>query len=104
MQNICDEFVCALRKRVLLQGRLYICEHFICFHSNLFGYNKEKVVPLKVTPSPLPVLACTIDQPQGRSPRMPAVMPQQMHESYCIRCKQTCSLPRLGSAELHLSV
>ena len=49
MQNICDEFVCALRKRVLLQGRLYICEHFICFHSNLFGYNKEKVVPLKVT-------------------------------------------------------
>ena len=48
LQNICDEFVCALRKRVLLQGRLYICEHFICFHSNLFGYSKEKVIPLKV--------------------------------------------------------
>ena len=48
LQNICDEFVCALRKRVLLQGRLYICEHFICFHSSLFGYNKEKVISLKV--------------------------------------------------------
>ena len=48
LQNICDEFVCALRKRVLLQGRLYICEHFICFHSNLFGYSKDKVIPLKV--------------------------------------------------------
>ncbi len=48
LQNICDEFVCALRKRVLLQGRLYICEHFICFHSNLFGYSKAKVIPLKV--------------------------------------------------------
>jgi hypothetical protein len=47
LQNICDEFVCALRKRVLLQGRLYICEHFICFHSNLFGYSKDKVIPLK---------------------------------------------------------
>ncbi len=68
MQNICDEFVCALRKRVLLQGRLYICEHFICFHSNLFGYNKEKVVPLKVTTHSLPVDACTYVQPQGRSP------------------------------------
>ena len=38
---------------MLLQGRLFICEHFICFHSNLFGYNKEKVVPLKVTILPL---------------------------------------------------
>ncbi|CAL8460897.1 g428 [Coccomyxa elongata] len=46
-ENVCDEFVCALRKRILLQGRLYICEHFICFYSSLFGYNKEKVIPLK---------------------------------------------------------
>ncbi len=65
-QNICDEFVCALRKRVLLQGRLYICEHFICFHSNLFGYNKEKVVPLKVTPCPPPVDVCTSDLIPGK--------------------------------------
>ena len=58
LQNICDEFVCALRKRVLLQGRLYICEHFICFHSSLFGYNKEKVISLKVTPAPSGMMSC----------------------------------------------
>lgn len=40
--------MCALRKRILLQGRLYICEHYICFYSHLFGYMKEKVIPLKV--------------------------------------------------------
>ncbi len=48
MQNVCDEYVCALRKKILLQGRLYICEHYLCFHSSLFGYTKDKVIPLKV--------------------------------------------------------
>jgi hypothetical protein len=29
-----DDFNCALRKRVLLQGRIFIFENFVCFNSN----------------------------------------------------------------------
>lgn len=61
-QNVCDEFVCALRKRILLQGRLYICEHYICFYSHLFGYNKEKVIPLKVRVSTASVILVHADR------------------------------------------
>jgi len=61
-QNVCDEFVCALRKRILLQGRLYICEHYICFYSHLFGYNKEKVIPLKVRVSTALVILVHADR------------------------------------------
>ena len=35
--------MCALSKRVLLQGRLYVFEEHLCFHCNLFGYAKTKV-------------------------------------------------------------
>ncbi|GAX79453.1 hypothetical protein CEUSTIGMA_g6894.t1 [Chlamydomonas eustigma] len=38
-----DDFNCALRKRVLLQGRIFIFENYVCFNSNVFGYCKKKV-------------------------------------------------------------
>ena len=41
-----DEFYCALSKRILLQGRMYIFEHHLCFYSNVFGWVKRKVIPL----------------------------------------------------------
>lgn len=41
-----DEFYCALYKRILLQGRMYIFEHYLCFYSNVFGWVKRKVIPL----------------------------------------------------------
>lgn len=41
-----DEFYCALHKRILLQGRMYIFEHYLCFYSNVFGWVKQKVIPL----------------------------------------------------------
>lgn len=41
-----DEFYCALHKRFLLQGRMYIFEHYLCFYSNVFGWVKQKVIPL----------------------------------------------------------
>ena len=47
-QNVMDDFVCALKKRILLQGRMYVFEHYVCFHSNVLGYVKNKIIPLKV--------------------------------------------------------
>lgn len=41
-----DDYICALRKKILLQGRLFIFERHLCFHSSLFGYQKAKVIPL----------------------------------------------------------
>ena len=51
-QNVLDDFVCALKKRILLQGRMYVFEHYVCFHSNVLGYVKNKIIPLKVTLGP----------------------------------------------------
>lgn len=42
-----DEFFCALRKRILLQGRMYVFDHYICFYCNLFGFVKKKAIPIK---------------------------------------------------------
>lgn len=52
-----DDFVCALQKKILLQGRLYVFEHYVCFYANVFGYVKKIIIPLKVraarhTPQP----------------------------------------------------
>ncbi|CAD7699391.1 unnamed protein product [Ostreobium quekettii] len=41
-----DEFYCALHKKILLQGRMYVFENYVCFYSNLFGWVKRKVIPL----------------------------------------------------------
>lgn len=35
--------MCALKKKVLLQGRMYVFGEHVCFHSSLFGYVKKKV-------------------------------------------------------------
>mmetsp|Transcript_32890 Transcript_32890/g.72629 ORF Transcript_32890/g.72629 Transcript_32890/m.72629 type:complete len:758 (-) Transcript_32890:1138-3411(-) len=43
-ETLLDEFVCALRKRILLQGRIFIFDHYVCFSSNVFGYVKKKVI------------------------------------------------------------
>eukprot|EP00250_Pteridium_aquilinum_P013254 c21233_g1_i1 orf=637-2628(-) len=42
-----QEFNCALQKRILLQGHLYLFEHYVCFYSNILGYEKKKVIILK---------------------------------------------------------
>ena len=44
---LCDDFLCALKKRILLQGRMYVFEQHVCFHSNIFGYEKIKSIPLR---------------------------------------------------------
>ena len=46
-EQLMDDFMCALRKKVLLQGRLFVFERHFCFYSSLFGYHKAKVIPLE---------------------------------------------------------
>lgn len=36
--RLLDDFSCALNREILLQGRIYISEHYICFYSSLFGW------------------------------------------------------------------
>jgi hypothetical protein len=47
-QQLMDDYVCALRKKVLLQGRLFVFDHHLGFHCNLFGYRKKYTIPLAV--------------------------------------------------------
>lgn len=32
-----EDYGCALQRDILIQGRLYISEHHMCFHANIFG-------------------------------------------------------------------
>ena len=38
-----DEYMCALYKKILLQGKMFVFDSYICFHANVFGYVKKKV-------------------------------------------------------------
>lgn len=52
VQYLVDDFVCALRRRVLYQGRIYVFEHHACFISRIFNLEKILVIPLKVINDP----------------------------------------------------
>lgn len=45
-ETFMDEFYCALHKKILFQGRMYIFEHYVCFYANLFGWVKRKAIPM----------------------------------------------------------
>ena len=45
-EELLDSFMCALRKKILLQGRLYVFSRHVCFSSSLFGYHKIKSIPV----------------------------------------------------------
>ncbi|XP_077318297.1 GRAM domain-containing protein 2B isoform X4 [Lithobates pipiens] len=40
-----ETFTCALQKEILYQGKLYISENWICFHSKVFGKDTKIVIP-----------------------------------------------------------
>lgn len=46
-EEFVDDFMCALKKRILLQGRMYVFAQHVCFHANIFGYEKLKTIPLR---------------------------------------------------------
>ncbi|KAJ1981849.1 hypothetical protein H4R35_000557 [Dimargaris xerosporica] len=39
-----DDYGCALQRDILVQGRLYITESYICFHANIFGWITHLVI------------------------------------------------------------
>lgn len=45
--RLLDDFACALSREILLQGRIYVTEHNVCFNSNLLGWVTSLVIPLE---------------------------------------------------------
>ncbi|KAG7884792.1 hypothetical protein KL938_001049 [Ogataea parapolymorpha] len=43
-ERLLDDFSCALSREILLQGRLYVSEHYLCFNSNLLGWVTSLVI------------------------------------------------------------
>ncbi|KAJ2307820.1 hypothetical protein IWW51_001224 [Coemansia sp. RSA 2702] len=41
-----DDYGCALQRDILVQGRLYLTENFVCFYSNIFGWVTNLVIAL----------------------------------------------------------
>ncbi|XP_055481015.1 protein Aster-C isoform X2 [Psammomys obesus] len=41
------DYACALQKDILLQGRLYLSENWLCFHSNIFRWETTISIALK---------------------------------------------------------
>lgn len=39
------DFNCAFQESILLQGHMYVFTHYICFYSNIFGFETKKIVP-----------------------------------------------------------
>ena len=46
-EQLVEEYLCALYKKILLQGRMYLFTDHVCFYSNVFGYTKIKTIALK---------------------------------------------------------
>ncbi|KAI9297185.1 GRAM-domain-containing protein, partial [Neoconidiobolus thromboides FSU 785] len=40
-----SDYGCALQKGTLVQGRLYVTQNFVSFHSNLFGWVNRISIP-----------------------------------------------------------
>lgn len=38
---VMTDFSCAVESKILLHGRMYVTQKFICFYSNLFGLEKK---------------------------------------------------------------
>lgn len=39
------DYMCALHHKILLQGKMYVFENYVCFYSNVFGYTKTRTIP-----------------------------------------------------------
>lgn len=43
--DLMEDFTCAVQSNVLLHGRMYVTDKFLCFYSNLFGLEKKIRIP-----------------------------------------------------------
>ncbi|XP_070262324.1 protein Aster-C isoform X2 [Myotis yumanensis] len=46
-EKLIADYACALQKDILLQGRLYLSENWLCFHSNIFKWETTISIALK---------------------------------------------------------
>ncbi|XP_053561807.1 protein Aster-C [Bombina bombina] len=46
-EKLIVDYACALQKDILLQGRLYLSENYVCFHSNIFRWETSICLPLR---------------------------------------------------------
>lgn len=58
------DYSCAVEAKILLHGRLYVTDKFVCFYSNFFGFEK-KVAP-----------ACLLQPGAAGSPEPPPPPPR----------------------------
>ncbi|KAI8089301.1 GRAM domain-containing protein [Halteromyces radiatus] len=42
--RLLEVYKCALHRDILLQGHLYLSEHYVCFHANIFGWITNLVI------------------------------------------------------------
>ncbi|XP_010544358.1 PREDICTED: protein VASCULAR ASSOCIATED DEATH 1, chloroplastic isoform X2 [Tarenaya hassleriana] len=42
-----QDFNCACQESILLQGHMYLFVRYICFYSNIFGFETKKVIPFE---------------------------------------------------------
>ncbi|KAG7250515.1 hypothetical protein CRUP_002190, partial [Coryphaenoides rupestris] len=47
LERLIVDYSCALQRDILLQGRLYLSENWICFYSNIFRWETLLMVRLK---------------------------------------------------------
>lgn len=46
-EKLIYDFSCALSKDILVQGKMYLSEHYICFNSNILGWVTNITIPLR---------------------------------------------------------
>ena len=44
-EKIIDDYSCALAKEILIQGRLYVSQNWLCFYSNIFTIENKLIIP-----------------------------------------------------------
>uniref|UniRef100_A0A3Q3N2G2 GRAM domain containing 2B n=1 Tax=Mastacembelus armatus TaxID=205130 RepID=A0A3Q3N2G2_9TELE len=45
-EQLKQSYTCALQKDILYQGRMFVSDHWICFHSKVFGKDTKIVIPV----------------------------------------------------------
>lgn len=46
-EKLVDDFLCALHREILLQGRIYLAINYIAFYSNILGYETIVTLPYR---------------------------------------------------------
>ncbi|XP_009353706.2 protein VASCULAR ASSOCIATED DEATH 1, chloroplastic [Pyrus x bretschneideri] len=46
-EALIEDFNCAFQENILIQGHMYLFVHYICFYSNIFGFETKKIIPLQ---------------------------------------------------------